>query len=287
MNGVVNIYKPRGLSSFDVVRRVKKIYNTKHVGHLGTLDPLAEGVLTIAVGKATKLFDYYLNKDKEYIATFKVGEETDTLDLEGEVIKTSDKKISVGDVKTTLPKFIGEIMQTPPKYSAIKINGKRAYELARKDIDFEIKPKKIRVDELTILSIKDNFYEIKIVCSAGTYIRSLGRDIFNEIGSCATMVKLVRTRAGNFDLKTAVALEDIEAEPQKYLVPLKQVLSDLLVFEAEPKYKKQLINGVRIKNSSQFKEGEKFLLMCDDEIFGIAEVKDDKIILNVNLYKGE
>ena len=110
MSGIVNVYKPRGWTSFDVVKKIKRIYNTSHVGHLGTLDPLAEGVLAVAVGKATKLFDYYLNKDKEYIATFVAGEETDTLDSEGEVIKKIDKQVSLESVNAVLPKFVGEIM---------------------------------------------------------------------------------------------------------------------------------------------------------------------------------
>lgn len=287
MSGIVIVYKPRGWTSFDVVKKIKKIYNTPHVGHLGTLDPMAEGVLMVAVGKATKLFDFYLTKDKEYIATFKAGEETDTLDAEGEVIKTSSKKISSSDVKAIFPNFLGEIFQTPPRYSAIKINGKRAYELARKNIEFDIQPKKINIYNLELLSTEENLFEIKIVCSAGTYIRSLGRDMFAALDSCATMVKLVRTRAGNFDLSKALSIEQIEQSPLESLMSLDKVLSNLERVELDEKYKKQISNGVQIKNITKYKENDEFTLFVGSEFFGIATIQNSKIVLKVNLYEGE
>ena len=287
MSGIVNVYKPRGWSSFDVVRKIKKIYNTSHVGHLGTLDPMAEGVLTIAVGKATKLFDYYLNKGKEYIATFKAGEETDTLDCEGEIVKKSKNIITKEAVLNILPKFIGEIDQVPPKYSAVKINGRRAYDLARKDIDFEIKPKKVNIYGLELLENSEESFVFKINCSAGTYIRSLGRDIFSALGSCATMTKLIRTRVGNFKVSESKTIEEVEKGSESCLVPLRKVLEDLTSIDLDAKYKKELANGVRIKNITSLSEGQEFLLSAGGSLFGIATISDSTIVLKVNLYEGE
>ena len=149
ITGFVNIIKPTGMTSSDVVLRVKKILKTKKVGHLGTLDPAASGVLPVAVGKATKFFDYFLNKDKTYVAVVKFGIETDSLDSFGNITNKDNTIISKEDILKVIPEFIGKILQVPPKYSAIKINGKRACDLARENIDFEIKPK-----EITIHSIK-------------------------------------------------------------------------------------------------------------------------------------
>ena len=136
MIGFVNVYKPRGVTSFKIVGEIKKIYGIKHVGHLGTLDPMAEGVLPIAIGKATKFFDYFLKKDKEYIGRFEVGYATDSLDAEGEVVDKNDTRITLQKVQQSCQKFMGKIRQIPPKFSAIKINGQRAYKLAREGKEF-------------------------------------------------------------------------------------------------------------------------------------------------------
>ena len=151
ITGFVNIIKPTGESSSNVVCKVKKILGTKKVGHLGTLDPAASGVLPLAVGKATKFFDYFLTKDKEYVALVEFGKSTSTLDAYGEVIENNNKLIDEMELKSILPKFVGDIDQTPPKFSAIKINGKRAYELARENANFEIKPRKITIYSITLI----------------------------------------------------------------------------------------------------------------------------------------
>lgn len=288
MIGIVNVYKPSGITSFGVVSRLKKIYNTKQVGHLGTLDPLAEGVLPIAIGKATKLFDYYLNKDKEYIATFRCGEETNTLDSEGVVVKTINKKITMQEFNNAIKKFVGEIEQTPPKYSAIKINGRRAYELARKGESFEIKSKKIKIYELDSLKQpEEDLFKLKIKCSSGTYIRSLGRDIFYSMGNLCTMIKLIRTKAGNFDIKDSKTIEDIQNDPQGSITSIEDSLDNLEQFTLPIQYFKQVKNGVQVEAKGLNAPSGLFLLYIDKILMGVAEIVSGKIVLKINLYEGE
>lgn len=289
MVGFVNVYKERGESSFNVVRKIKKIFNEKRVGHLGTLDPMAEGVLPVAVGKATKMFDYYLHKKKSYIATFKIGEETDTLDLEGEVIKTSTTKISDDDIQKVLPKFVGKILQTPPKFSAVKINGKRAYDLARDNKDFDIAPKEVEIYTiLPMASVLDNLLILKIDCSAGTYIRSLGRDILNSLGSCCTMTKLVRTQSGDFNLDGAKTIEEIQKDPEGSLILVQQALTSLPVLKLPKSYFSKIKNGVRVPTDNfDIQQNENLLVYAGDFFMGIGEVVDNKLVIKINLYEGE
>lgn len=288
MLGLINVYKPRGLTSFNIVGKIKKIYGTKQVGHLGTLDPMAEGVLMVAVGKATKLFDYFLNKDKEYIGTFKSNEETDTLDAEGEVINTTQNIVSIEELDKTLKNFIGNISQTPPKFSAIKINGRRAYDLARKGVDFDIKPKQVSIYSLErIMEQVNNLYTFKIHCSAGTYIRSLGRDIFYSINNLCTMVKLVRTRCGKFDISNAKTIEEIEKDPNTAIIKIEDAVNELNIKTINEEFFTKIKNGVQIRvNKKDFPSGQ-FLLKVGTILMGIAEVKNDKLVLKVNLYEGE
>lgn len=289
MVGFVNVYKARGESSFNVVRKIKKIFNEKRVGHLGTLDPMAEGVLPVAVGKATKMFDYYLHKKKSYIATFKIGEETDTLDLEGDVIKTSTTKISDEDIQKVLPKFVGKILQIPPKYSAVKINGKRAYDLARDNKEFDIAPKEVEIyGILPMAKVVDNLLILKIDCSAGTYIRSLGRDILNSLGSCCTMTKLVRTQSGDFNLDSAKTIEEIQKDPEGSLISVQQALETLPDLRLPKTYFSKIKNGVRVSiDNFDGKQNENLLVYAGDFFMGIGEVVDNKLVIKINLYEGE
>lgn len=288
MVGIVNVYKPSGVTSFKIVSKLKKIYNTKKVGHLGTLDPMAEGVLPVAINKATKLFDYYLKKDKEYIATFKAGEETDTLDTEGDVVLKCDKKVDYEEFKKAMQQFVGEIEQTPPKYSAVKINGKRAYELARGGQEFEIKPRKVMIYSLTALPQEsENLFSVKIHCSSGTYIRSLGRDIFHSLNNVCTMVKLVRTKSGNFTIDNAKTIEEIEKNPEESLTSIEDALSSLHRVTLEMKYFDRIKNGVQINSCGLNLPKSDFLLFVGDNLMGIASEENDKLVIEVNLYKGE
>ena len=217
MDGLLVVNKPIGKTSFDIVREVRKKYNTKKVGHIGTLDPMATGVLPILIGKATRLSNYLMEHDKDYITTLKLGFQTDTGDCEGNIIKS----VEVGDsifeetfINRVLQSFIGESKQIPPMYSAIKVNGKKLYELAREGKSIERTPRRISISNINLLNFSKDLKEItfKVTCSKGTYIRTLCEDIAVQLGSCGYMKFLQRTRVGSFKLEDSakfITLENI------------------------------------------------------------------------------
>lgn len=211
MFGFLNVYKPKGKTSHDVVAILRRITKIKQIGHTGTLDPFAEGVLPICIGKSTRLIEF-LNDDKAYVATVKLGSSTTTYDLEGEVVNTSPKIVSLKEIELLLKSFNGEIEQYPPIYSAIKVNGKKLYDYARKGEEVEIKPRKVFISEIKIIDFdeKNQVLELYVACSKGTYIRSIANDLGKNLGTFAHLIKLVRTKAGIFDIKNALQLEDID-----------------------------------------------------------------------------
>lgn len=287
MIGIVSVYKPRGVSSFDVVKQAKRAFGTKKVGHLGTLDPMAEGVLPVAIGKATRLFDYFLNKDKRYVATFYVGEETDTLDAEGEIIKQGGRMVSVDEVQKILPEFIGEIRQVPPKFSAKKINGVRAYKLAKSQIEFEPKPCNVQIYALTARKGPlDRFIELEIWCKSGTYVRSLGKDIFEKLGTFATMTKLVRTSSGPFKIENSISLEQLSLGRQE------DILSVEKIFESMPKLNltdanfKKLQYGLKVCGDKNLQDT--YMVCYQNVCYGLAKNDEDgNIKVTTYLYEGE
>lgn len=215
MDGVLIVDKPIFKTSFDIVRDVRKEYNTKKVGHIGTLDPLATGVLPILIGKATKLSDFLMNHDKEYIATLKLGIRTSTGDSEGDIIQEHDVPSNIYEkpnIVCNLNSFIGESYQIPPMYSAIKVNGKKLYELAREGKTVELKPRKIFISEIELLDVNmiENEIAFRVCCSKGTYIRSLCEDIASSFGTCGFMKTLKRTRVGDFKIDNAGKFIDIK-----------------------------------------------------------------------------
>ena len=227
MFGVLNIYKPKGLTSHDVVNIVRKIFKIKQVGHTGTLDPFAEGVLPVCLGKAARLIDYF-DDDKEYLATVQFGTSTNTYDIEGSVTAKCDKIITRIEVEKALNNFKGEISQLPPKYSAIKVNGKKLYEYAREGQDVKIEPRKVNIykSELVNFDSEKQTAEILIKCSKGTYIRSIANDLGIMLGSYAHLSKLVRTKAGKFDINSSVKLPiTLVNEPDKEFFK-KYIISD-------------------------------------------------------------
>lgn len=210
MKGFINIFKSEGMSSAYAVGAVKKKFNMP-CGHMGTLDPMASGVLPVGVSKASRLFQYLLDKEKTYIARFRFGYSTDTLDITGEKTQETNVIPSEQQIKSILNKFIGEIDQVPPKYSAKCIDGKRGYQLARQGIEFSLAPKKVSILNIELIGkISDDEYEFKIDCKGGTYIRSLARDIARECNSLAVMSKLIRTRCGVFTLENSVTIERLK-----------------------------------------------------------------------------
>lgn len=218
MNGIINVYKEKGFTSFDVCAKLRGILKQKKIGHTGTLDPDAEGVLPICVGNATKLCDLLTDKDKVYEAVMLLGITTDTQDITGKVITESSLFAGEEEVRTAIHKFIGTYDQMPPMYSAIKVNGKRLYELARQGIEVERKTRPVTIHEIEILSMKhdeENEHAVKEVhmrvhCSKGTYIRTLCEDIGNTLNCGACMKALLRTRVSIFDLSSSKRLNEIE-----------------------------------------------------------------------------
>ncbi len=209
--GIILVNKPRGLSSFTVVNIVRKRLGAKKAGHLGTLDVAGEGLLPVALDKATCLFDYYLSKDKIYKTVFEFGWTTDTLDLEGKETNRNDKIISREEILKVIPTLEGKYPQMPPQYSAKKINGQKAYDIARSGGQVELKPKEIRVYSIKLLQeIKPNVFEFEIHCSSGTYIRSIARDMADRLSTFGVMQSILRTKCSDFTLENAYTLEEIK-----------------------------------------------------------------------------
>ena len=209
MNGIIVVNKKSGYTSRDVVNIISKILGTKKVGHTGTLDPIAEGVLIVCIGKCTKLCDYFTSNMKEYLAEFELGYETDTLDNTGNITKKSNKIVNKEEIIKVINSFKGEYNQEVPKYSAVKINGKKLYEYARNNIEVPLPTRLVNIKEIEILNINNNI-KIRCIVSKGTYIRSLIRDIGNKLGTYATMTRLIRTKQGEFDIKNSYTIEDIK-----------------------------------------------------------------------------
>lgn len=211
--GFLNIYKPVGMTSHDVVSVLRRVTKIKQIGHTGTLDPFAEGVLPICIGKATRLIEY-LQDDKEYLATVQFGAATNTFDLDGEKVFTSDKKVLRDDIKEGLKSFEGEIFQLPPIFSAIKVKGKKLYEYARKGEEVEIQPRKVVIENIELKNFDEELQQAQILlkCSKGTYIRSIANDLGKNLGCGGYLIKLIRTQAGKFRVENSVQLDGIDVE---------------------------------------------------------------------------
>ncbi|MCY6958251.1 tRNA pseudouridine(55) synthase TruB [Clostridium brassicae] len=279
MDGVINIYKPIGITSFDVVRTVRKIAKTKKVGHTGTLDPLACGVLPICIGKGTKIVDYIMKGNKVYKAKMKLGVLTDTYDKEGKILEINEVNVSENDVKNIINSFIGEISQVPPMYSAIKVQGKKLYELARKGIEIERQARNITIYYIDILEIKLPYVEFEVKCSKGTYIRSLCYDIGKKLGCGASMWALERVESGSFSKNNSILLEELnELNFLQKLISIEEALTDYSKVKVNDKCKRLLINGVQVKDTSLLAGIEKNLLYRiysqDEEFLGLGKRSD-------------
>ena len=249
MDGILIIDKEKNYTSRDVVNIVSNFLKTKKVGHTGTLDPLATGILVICVGKATKLVDILTNHDKEYIADITFGIETDTLDSTGNILKEENKIIKEEDIIQVLNSYKKEYNQQVPIYSAIKINGKKLYEYARENIDVELPTRKVNIYDIELLKyeIIDNKTHIQIRCnvSKGTYIRSLIRDIGNSLNTCAIMTDLRRTKLGNFNIEDAIKIKDIK---NAKLYSIEEVLKNYKQIEVSDNLEFKIKNGCKIEN---------------------------------------
>lgn len=287
VNGLLNIYKPQNISSNSVVIKVKKILGIKKVGHTGTLDPLACGVLPICIGSATKISEYLLNKDKVYKVKLKFGVLTDTFDCEGKVIREDkDFKSNESEIIKVLQNFVGEYDQVPPNYSALKINGQRAYELARKGIEFSLKARKIKIHYINEIKINGDECSFTVKCSKGTYIRSLCRDIGDRLNTCATMTFLERIESGIFKKESSIMFDDLTIEKiQDNIIGIDKVIPIPKLEIHEEEFFKLLINGVCIKNPryiNNIDEGE-YLISYKDQIKGICRRKLNFLKMTKNL----
>lgn len=224
MRGFLLIDKDAGMTSFDVVHAVRKLSGEKKVGHAGTLDPLATGLLLVAVGEATKLLEYLVGCDKEYEVMAKFGEISDTYDADGKIEFVSDEVFSKSDVSHLIEQnFLGKIEQVPPKYSAIKLKGKKAYELARQGVEFEIKAREVTIKKFEFVNFDWPFATFRIACSSGTYIRSLIHDLGQKLGCGAYVTELRRTKIDDFSVKDAVKLEVLSKNFEQYFLPVEKM----------------------------------------------------------------
>ena len=245
MRGFINLLKPEKMSSAFAVGAVKHKFNIP-CGHMGTLDPMASGVLPVGVGKASRLFQYLLSKKKVYEAKFVFGFATDTLDITGQTTSQTSLIPTKKQLELATSKFVGEIMQVPPIYSAKCVNGKRGYELARRGVEFTLPPKKVKIDAFTLLDqLSENEFSFRIECEGGTYIRSLARDIAESLGSLGTMSSLKRTMCGYFNLENGVSVQEFKESnnPKKYLIEPDLVV-DFPKIDLSNAQATKIINGV-------------------------------------------
>jgi tRNA pseudouridine synthase B len=248
MNGVLNIFKNKGMTSFDVVSRVRKIAKEKKVGHTGTLDPEAEGVLPVCLGKGTKIIDYIMNSEKGYSVKFKLGIKTTTYDLEGEIIEERDTSfLKEEEVKNVINSFKGEYLQVPPMFSALKKNGVRLYELARKGIEVEREGRNITIYNIENINIDLPYVSMDVTCSKGTYIRSLCYDIGEKLNVFATMTDLKRFKTSFFCEEDSININDLKEENIKEkLISIEDALKNYPKIYIEKGYTKLIVNGVRV-----------------------------------------
>ena len=280
MDGIILVNKEKDFTSHDVVSIVKKITESK-VGHTGTLDPNATGVLPLLIGNATKISKYLINHDKEYEAVIQLGKKTTTADIEGEVIEEKEvpEKIYI-ECENILKSFIGKQKQTPPAYSAIKVNGKKLYSYAREGKKIEIEPRNIEIYNIELMNINKEEKQIsfRVSCSKGTYIRSLCEDIADKLGTVGYMKDLKRTKVGDFEIKEAITIDELKEKFEKNdfsdVITIENIFKDMPKIELNEKNIKQYLNGVKITEKNQ--DGI-YRIFYKNEFNGIGIVKDNKL----------
>ena len=294
MNGIVNILKPPGMTSSDAVIDVRKIFEIKRVGHSGTLDPGASGVLPILIGNATRLFDYMLDKDKEYIAEVTFGSSTDTQDSYGNTIQKMDCDIDCEDFKNAILKFKGSILKKTPMYSAAKYNGRKLYELAREGKEVESKNREITIHDIELSKqVCPNRFLFRVVCSKGTYVRTLCCDIGTVLGVPAHMSFLLRTRCGKFGLDSAYSIAELRemkerGELEKAVLPMDIALMQLDEISIEPTElnRKRVLNGLTVNLDSKNDDVKEIRVYCG-EFIGIGNIKNNKLHVDTKLCGGD
>lgn len=277
MDGILIINKPKGYTSHDVVNVLRKALNTKKIGHTGTLDPNATGVLPILIGTATKISKYLIEHDKTYVATIELGKKTDTGDGEGIVIKKdlNFKKVSCEEVQEALKSFIGKQKQTPPQYSAIKINGKKAYEYARQGQAIELIPRDIEIYNIKLLKLEENEITFEVECSKGTYIRVLCEDIANALGTIGFMKELIRTKVNNFRIQDSVIIDEIKENSliaDEKIISIEKIFMDKQEINLNDRKKELFLNGVRLTFE---KPNDIYRIYSNNQFIGLGTVTDN------------
>ena len=282
-DGFINLNKPSGMTSHDAVNHVRRIFSTRKVGHAGTLDPQASGVLPIAVNRATKFIEYLADLDKSYCAEILFGIATDSGDLEGKIISRAENfhMPNADELNDALKNFVGEIEQTPPKFSAIKIHGRKAYDLARKNFEFDMPRRLIKISRLELIGLNENSATIEIDCGKGTYIRSLAIDLGERLNLPATLKNLIRLRVGDFNLKNSLTFDEIKNFGESFLLPIENCLEHLPRFELDEKRIRAFMNGLPTTINVP---DEKFLrIISEGKFLGVGriergELRSSKII---------
>lgn len=250
MDGIINIYKPVGITSFDVVRKVKRVSSTRKVGHAGTLDPEASGVLPVCIGRGTKIIEYIMESTKVYRVELKLGVVTDTYDREGKIVSVKDVNEDDKTIMDAIFSFRGISYQVPPMYSALKVNGKKLYELARNGVEIERDPRKIHIHDIKIHGIQIPFVDFEVTCSKGTYIRSLCFDIGNKLECGGMMNKLERLSTGRFGIADSISIDDLTEENiADHLISIEKALMEYDEIMVNDKFERLLKNGVNIMDA--------------------------------------
>lgn len=287
MNGIINVIKPPTMSSNGVTVYLRKLLNVKKIGHAGTLDPQAAGILVCLLGRSTRISDHLMAERKRYIAEITFGVETDTLDTEGTVLRRDSIKIGEGDLKRACEAFTGTMEQTPPKYSAIKVGGRKAYELARDGREVELKKRIVTIYSIDVISCTgNNRYLLDICCEKGTYIRTLLKDMGEYLGTCAATSLLIRAASGHFDLDSAYTLDEIRDMTEKgdlsFLTSPYDAMRDLDTVTVSISDGEKLKNGVELACDPK---AEGMLRICAEDVFlGLGRAENGRIKLKVSLY---
>lgn len=286
INGWLIVDKPEGVSSTQVVNQTRRLLNAKKNGHTGTLDPFATGVLPIAFGEATKLISFVMDGNKEYEFVLKFGETTDTLDYTGNIVEEGGRVPTKDEIKEVIPFFVGTIEQVPPMYSAIKINGKRAYDLARRGEIADIPVRKVEIYRLEMVEfVTSESVKFRVLCSKGTYVRTLGADLAKKLGTLGFLAALRRTKCGDFSINDTILLENLKnmeyiADRQKILLPLLTSLCDITVIAVreEDAIKLRLGQGVSPKNYDvSYFEGKKLAAVFDGKLIAMVRIEKNRI----------
>lgn len=272
INGIILVDKPADWTSHDVVAKLRGILKERRIGHAGTLDPMATGLLTVFVGRATRAVQFAENDTKRYIASMRTGYSTDTQDITGTVISGKGQIASEAEVLSVLPQFLGEIEQIPPMYSAVKVQGKKLYEIARRGETIERKPRKIGISKLELTGRDGDDFVLDVSCSKGTYIRTLCNDIGMKIGCEACLSSLRRIKAGAFSVYDAHTIEDIAAEPERFILPVDTLFADLPKLHVEDSVTAKIKCGNRPKIVAS--DGEYTVYDKNGEFLALAEVEN-------------